>query len=83
MCRKSATSDTFEIKIIDFGLSMYNEKKIHKSAVGTPFYVAPEVIKGKHDFKCDIWSLGVLMYILLSGYMPFPGKSQNEVLNNV
>ena len=82
MCRKLANGE-FDIKIIDFGLSMVSDKKMHTSSVGTPYYVAPEIINGKHDYKCDIWSLGVLMYILLSGYMPFPGKSSDEILVNV
>lgn len=62
-----------EIKLIDFGLS---EKVIDKnqhftSVAGTPYYMAPEVLDEDYTFKCDIWSLGVLMYILLSGYLPF------------
>jgi calcium-dependent protein kinase len=80
---KQKRSGDIDIKIIDFGLSNYMESKIHASAVGTPFYVAPEVLKHNYSLKCDIWSLGVIMYILLSGYLPFPGKSQNEVINNI
>jgi len=74
-----------ELKIIDFGLSnifLVNETKNIDSAVsfhtkvGTPLYLAPEVLKGSYSVKCDIWSLGVIMYFLLSGKLPF--LSNNE-----
>lgn len=65
-----------ELKIIDFGLSQIckNQKKQHEIA-GTPYYMAPEVLKGKFDEKCDIWSIGVLLYVFMSGYLPFQGSN--------
>ncbi|CAD8053433.1 unnamed protein product [Paramecium sonneborni] len=72
------------LKIIDFGASakLKEDEKLNKK-IGTPFYVAPEVLNGSYDEKCDIWSLGVVLYILLCGYPPFFGHSEEEVLAKV
>lgn len=51
--------------------------------VGTPYYIAPEVIKRSYDEKCDIWSLGVILFTLLSGEPAFVGKTVDEVLKKV
>lgn len=52
--------------------------------IGTPFYVAPEILnKLPYDEKCDVWSLGILMYILLCGYPPFWGKNDHEIFDKV
>jgi calcium-dependent protein kinase len=60
------------IKVIDFGMSKFVERrKYFQSFCGTPFYVAPEVIAGKYSEHCDLWSLGVVMFVMLFGYPPF------------
>eukprot|EP00347_Sterkiella_histriomuscorum_P008559 403344629 len=50
---------------------------------GSPYYIAPEVFLQSYDEKCDIWSMGVVLYILLSGKVPFPGESHKEIIENV
>jgi len=73
------------VKIIDFGTAMELEPGEQiKSLVGTPEFVAPEVVN--YDFistGTDIWSLGVICYILLSGYSPFMGDNDTETYNNI
>jgi calcium-dependent protein kinase len=54
-----------------------------KSRLGTPYYVAPEVLAGDYQSHCDIWSLGVILYILVAGYPPFHGNNDAEVLQKV
>jgi calcium-dependent protein kinase len=73
-----------EIKIIDFGLSRKyaKDEKMH-SVLGTPYYVAPEVLKGNYDEKCDIWSIGAMTYLLLCGLPPFNGTSDKEIFDNI
>lgn len=70
------SDDFMNIKVIDFGLSRIfsNEKKMCQR-LGTPYYIAPEVLKKKYDERCDIWSIGVIMHVLLSGTPPFQGRT--------
>ena len=75
------------IKLVDFGTAVkYNQKKM-TSLTGTSFYIAPEVVKaglegGKaYTSKCDIWSIGVICFIILSGKMPFYGKSNDAIFD--
>lgn len=85
-------ADNAPLKIIDFGLSvLFDEKTIKENKgkmtmttkAGTPYYISPEILKGKYDISCDIWSSGVILYILLSGVPPFYGSTDNEIIDKV
>lgn len=55
-----------ELKMIDFGLSKhFKYGEVQHEAVGTPYTVAPEVIRGTYDERCDVWAIGVITYLLL------------------
>ena len=71
------------IKVIDFGLSQIFINRKLKTKVGTAYYVAPEILKGEYNEKCDIWSAGVILYIFLSGSPPFNGPNDNEIYNKI
>ena len=76
---------TSDIKIIDFGVSRqsYTKNDDLTSIVGTPYYVAPEVLSGKYDKKVDVWSIGIIMYVLLTGRPPFNGSSKSELFEKI
>ena len=73
-----------QVKLIDFGTAKIFEKgHQEKKYVGSSYYMAPEIIKRKYDEKCDLWSIGVILYILLTGRPPFDGNDDDEILENV
>ena len=80
----SSTATDSELKMIDFGLSKhFRFGEVHHEAVGTPYSVAPEVIRGSYDERCDIWAIGVITFLLLSGDAPFGGCGGPEPLLTV
>ena len=71
----------YGIKLIDFGCSKIftRTKKSFNDTIGTLVYCSPEVISENYNKMCDIWSCGVLMYLLLSGRFPFYGEDEEEI----
>ena len=73
-----------DIKICDFGTSqIFKKGDIQKETIGSLYYVAPEVIKKNYNFKCDLWSCGIIMYILLTRKLPFAGNTDEEIMSNI
>ena len=66
-------SETDTIKLIDFGFSkiLQDENGLMGTRLGTPYYISPEVLKGKYDKGCDMWSVGVITYFFMTGEVPF------------
>lgn len=87
-----STNKSFEVRLVDFGLS----KEFYKlnngeyygmtTKAGTPYFVAPEVLNSTNDSygpKCDVWSAGVLLHLLLVGTVPFPGANDADTISQV
>jgi len=75
-----------EVKITDFGLSKFfdEQSSIMKTPCGTPGYIAPEVLHMRgYDQQCDIWSLGVIVYILLCGFPPFYAENDAQLFEKI
>jgi len=69
-----------QIKIVDFGSAQTFTEERMKDQHGTCYYVAPEVLKKSYGKECDVWSIGVITYLLLSGTCPFRGATNEEIL---
>jgi calcium-dependent protein kinase len=80
----SSIDDDKTVKLIDFGLSkIFNPHEAMASIVGTVFYMAPEVLKGSYNEKCDVWSAGVLLVLMLTGRPPFYGRNDAETMKRI
>ena len=72
------------IKVCDFGTSLkFKKGDVQDEVVGSIYYIAPEVLKKNYNAKCDIWSCGVIMYILLTGYPPFGGRDNKTIMQKI
>jgi calcium-dependent protein kinase len=74
----------FWIQIIDFGTAkIFEENKTEKSIVGSAYYIAPEVLKKDYNEKCDTWSVGVILFMFLTGRPPFDGRNNEEIIKSI
>lgn len=72
------------LKIIDFGIAARIEsEEFLTDRIGTPYFIAPEVIYKKYNEKCDIWSAGVIFYMMLTGVLPFKADNEVNLLQNI
>lgn len=75
------TSQTANLKLIDFGTAVHFAPGVKLTQkIGTIYYLSPEVINRNYDEKCDLWSAGAILYTMLCGAPPFPGKRDAEIL---
>ncbi len=90
-CSSSSSSSSssqvtpYTIKLIDFGLSTRHTPQDAPltSIVGTSYYMSPEILAGSYDRSCDLWSIGVITYAILTGRPPFNGTDNNEILSKI
>ena len=72
------------LQLIDFGFAKKLEPGEYlKESHGTPYYIAPDVLNFHYDTKCDIWSAGIILYIMLAGKPPFNGKEDTTIMGQI
>ncbi|KAM3877031.1 serine/threonine-protein kinase 33 [Diretmus argenteus] len=80
-------NDTINIKVTDFGLSVkkggVGSENMMNAVCGTPINMAPEMISAHYSEKCDVWSIGVIMYMLLCGEHPFMSNSKEDIFKKI
>ena len=82
LIEKKSKDGFYYIKLIDFGTAKVFINLQHQ-LVGSIHTMAPEVIAGKYNEKCDLWSCGIILYVLFKGEYPFTGNNQNELISNI
>lgn len=81
--RESLKDDYVDIKLTDFGCSKIFFGKVCRKLIGTTNYLAPEIVKSEYNEKCDIWSCGVILYVLFTGRYPYEGETEKEIIEKI
>lgn len=79
----SSKANTGNFKLVNFQMCVMANNNLATGRIGTPYYIAPEVLSGSYSCTCDMWSAGVIMYLLLGGTPPFNGRTQDAILRAV
>eukprot|EP00931_Biecheleriopsis_adriatica_P114755 TRINITY_DN90667_c0_g1_i1.p1 TRINITY_DN90667_c0_g1~~TRINITY_DN90667_c0_g1_i1.p1 ORF type:complete len:544 (+),score=126.29 TRINITY_DN90667_c0_g1_i1:69-1700(+) len=75
-----APPEVVTVKLADFGFARsLRPGDLAQTKIGTPYYVAPEVLEGSYDSKADVWSLGIVLHMMLTGSPPFTGSSGDVI----
>ena len=83
MLDNNSTNGYPYVKLIDFGTAKFRETEYENQLIGSPYFIAPEVIDKKYTNKCDIWSIGIILYFIISKKKPFTGFSLKEIFNSI
>lgn len=80
----SKIDNLYNIKVIDFGTAkIFEDNKKERKVIGSSYYIAPEVLSKYYNEKCDLWSCGVILYILLCGKAPFAGEKDSVIIEKI
>ncbi|KOM49053.1 hypothetical protein LR48_Vigan07g275700 [Vigna angularis] len=80
----ATNTDDAAVKATDFGLSIFIEEgRVYKEVVGSAYYVAPEVLRRSYGKEIDVWSAGIILYILLSGVPPFWAETEKGIFDAI
>ncbi|AEE82414.1 calcium-dependent protein kinase 27 [Arabidopsis thaliana] len=80
----TSNDDNATVKVIDFGCSVFIEEgKVYQDLAGSDYYIAPEVLQGNYGKEADIWSAGIILYILLCGKSPFVKEPEGQMFNEI